>query len=45
MFEVADGEREPLEKLVRHQMGHAVELRVPLDVGVGVGLSWRDAAH
>lgn len=45
VFEVADGEREPLEKLVRHQMGHAVELRVPLDVGVGVGLSWRDAAH
>ena len=26
-------------------MGHAVELSVPLDVSVGVGRSWHDAAH
>ena len=45
VFEVGPGEREALEELVRAQMGHAVELSVPLDVSVGVGRSWHDAAH
>lgn len=45
VFEVASGEREPLGELVRRSMGHAVELRVPLDVSVGVGRSWMEAAH
>ena len=45
VFEIANGERHALEDLVREKMGHAVELAVPLDVSVGVGLSWHDAAH
>jgi DNA polymerase-1 len=45
VFEVGPGEREALEELVRARMGHAVELSVPLDVSVGVGRSWHDAAH
>jgi DNA polymerase I len=45
VFEVAPGERELVEALVREKMGHAVELAVPLDVSVGVGRSWHDAAH
>ncbi|MGI3779468.1 MAG: DNA polymerase I, partial [Janthinobacterium lividum] len=45
VFEVGPGEREALEELVRTRMGHAVELSVPLDVSVGVGRSWHDAAH
>ena len=45
LFEVAPGEREALESLVREKMGHAVDLAVPLDVSVGVGRSWHDAAH
>jgi len=45
VLEVAPGERDDVEKLVRHEMGHAVELDVPLDVSVGVGRSWHDAAH
>jgi DNA polymerase-1 len=45
VFEIADGERRALEHLVREKMGHAVELAVPLDVSVGVGRSWHDAAH
>ncbi|GAB3623362.1 DNA polymerase I [Mariniluteicoccus endophyticus] len=45
VFEVAAGEREALEALVRDKMGHAVDLMVPLDVSVGVGHSWHDAAH
>jgi DNA polymerase-1 len=45
VLEVAAGERDDVEKLVRHEMGHAVEMDVPLDVSVGVGRSWHDAAH
>jgi DNA polymerase-1 len=45
VFEIAPGEREALEELVRDKMGHAVEMSVPLDVSVGVGRSWHDAAH
>jgi DNA polymerase-1 len=45
VLEIAAGERDDVEKLVRHEMGHAVEMDVPLDVSVGVGRSWHDAAH
>ncbi|MCZ4498244.1 MAG: polA [Marmoricola sp.] len=45
VFEVADGEREALEMLVRVQMAAAAELTVPLDVSVGTGRSWHEAAH
>jgi DNA polymerase-1 len=45
VFEVAEGEREALEALVREQMASAAELTVPLDVSVGTGSSWHAAAH
>jgi len=45
VFEVATGEREQLEAVVRDKMGHAVDLQVPLEVSVGVGPSWYAAAH
>ncbi len=45
VFEVATGEAEALDRLVRDKMGHAVELEVPLDVSVGIGRSWHAAAH
>ncbi|MEZ0381350.1 DNA polymerase I [Mycobacterium sp. pW045] len=45
LFEVADGEREELEALVRAQMGGAYQLSVPLEVAVGYGRSWDAAAH
>jgi DNA polymerase I len=45
VIEVAPGEREAVEELVRREMGGAVEMDVPLDVSVGVGRSWHDAAH
>lgn len=45
LFEVADGERDTLEKLVRDQMGNAYPLDVPLEVSVGYGRSWDAAAH
>ncbi len=45
VLEVAPGEREALEALVRREMGGAVPMDVPLDVSVGVGESWHAAAH
>ena len=45
LFEVAPGERDEVEKLVRDQMGNAYPLDVPLEVSVGFGRSWDSAAH
>ena len=45
VLEVAPGERDALEKLVREQMGAAADLSVPLDVSVGIGVSWHEAGH
>jgi DNA polymerase-1 len=45
VFEVAPGEREPLEACVREQMGAAYPLDVPLEVSVGIGHDWDAADH
>ncbi len=45
VFEVAPGEREALEALVREQMGGAYPLDVPLEVSVGIGRDWDAADH
>jgi len=45
VLEVAEGEHAAVEALVREHMGNAYELRVPLEVSVGFGRSWDDAAH
>jgi DNA polymerase-1 len=45
VLEVAPGELEPLERLVRREMGQAVTMDVPLEVHIGVGRSWHAAAH
>jgi DNA polymerase I len=45
VLEVAPGERETVEDLVRREMGSAWQLSVPLDVSVGVGRTWDEAGH
>ena len=45
VLEVAPGEREDAEALVRREMGSAVDMTVPLDVNVGLGKTWHAAAH
>jgi DNA polymerase-1 len=45
VLEVAKGEAKKVEELVRREMGSAAELRVPLDVSVGVAKNWAEAAH
>jgi DNA polymerase-1 len=45
VLEIAPGERAEVEAIVRREMGGAVSMDVPLDVSVGVGRSWHEAAH
>ncbi|MEU6170745.1 DNA polymerase I [Streptantibioticus parmotrematis] len=45
VLEVAPGERERVETLVRDEMTAAYPLRAPLDVSVGSGGDWESAAH
>jgi DNA polymerase-1 len=45
VLEIAAGERAAVEEVVRHEMGAAYTLDVPLDVSIGVGTTWHEAAH
>lgn len=45
LLEIANGERDQVEALVRDKMGSAYPLDVPLEVSVGYGRSWDAAAH
>jgi DNA polymerase-1 len=45
VLEIAPGERDTVEQLVRDEMGGAYQLDVPMDVSVGVGRTWHEAAH
>jgi DNA polymerase-1 len=45
ILEVVTSEVEKVSDLVRVQMGSAYPLKAPLDVSVGIGKSWNDAAH
>jgi DNA polymerase-1 len=45
VLEVAPGEREKVEEVVRREMAGAYPLLAPLDVSVGDGKDWESAAH
>jgi DNA polymerase-1 len=45
VLEIAPGEQDAVEELVRREMAGAYKLDVPMDVSVGVGRTWHDAAH
>jgi DNA polymerase-1 len=45
IFEVVDGEVQSLSELVRKEMGAAFPLKAPLEVSIGIGKSWNEAAH
>jgi DNA polymerase-1 len=45
LFEVAPGELDAVKALVSVAMGSAADLAIPLEVSMGYGLSWADAAH
>jgi DNA polymerase-1 len=45
LFEVAPGELDQVKALVSAAMGSAADLAIPLEVSMGYGLSWAEAAH
>ncbi|QAY61215.1 DNA polymerase I [Microbacterium protaetiae] len=45
VVEVAPGEWDAAERIVREGMGDAAELTVPLDVQIGRGPNWDEAGH
>ena len=45
VLEIMESEREQVEKIVVDRMSHAAKLSVPLDVQIGVGQNWNEAAH
>ncbi|MDN5686358.1 MAG: DNA polymerase I [Brachybacterium sp.] len=45
VVEVAPGELARVREIVVEGMDRAYELSVPLEVGVGIGRTWREAAH
>ncbi|MDP9850933.1 DNA polymerase I [Corynebacterium lowii] len=45
VVEVAHGELDRVREIVEREMDQAISLRVPLEVSVGVGQSWEEAAH
>jgi len=45
VIEVAKGELEKVQAIVIKEMNEAAKLAVPLEVSVGVGRSWDEAAH
>ena len=45
ILEVVTKEIDAVSELVRVQMGKAYPLKAPLDVSVGIGKSWNEAAH
>ncbi|WP_328746529.1 DNA polymerase I [Streptomyces sp. NBC_00285] len=45
VLEIAPGERQRAEEIVRREMSAAVHLNVPLGVSVGDGPDWESAAH
>ncbi len=45
LFEVAHGELDQLREIVPAAMGSAFDLAIPLEVSMGTGRSWAEAAH
>jgi DNA polymerase-1 len=42
LFDVPDAEVDEVRDLVRRELEHVIELKVPLVADVGVGANWRD---
>ncbi|BDR52899.1 DNA polymerase I [Bombiscardovia nodaiensis] len=45
VLEIAPGEAEQVTQIITDAMEHAVQLAVPLDVSIGSGSDWQQAAH
>jgi DNA polymerase-1 len=45
VVEIAPGEWDAAERIVRERMSGAADLTVPLDVQIGRGGDWNEAGH
>ncbi|MCC6377123.1 MAG: DNA polymerase I [Microbacteriaceae bacterium] len=45
VFDIAAGELDTMTKIVKSRMSSAATLSVPLDVQIGTGANWQEAAH
>ena len=45
IVEVPDGEDDQVVQILRKQMGSAYDLKVALDVNIGIGKNWDEGAH
>ena len=45
IVEVPDGEDEQVVQILRKQMSSAYNLKVALDVNIGIGKNWDEGAH
>jgi DNA polymerase-1 len=45
VFEVAKGELTTLKEIVTEQMSNALELSLPLETHIGIGMNWDAAGH
>ncbi len=45
VLEIVNEEQESVEEMVRDAMASPVSLSVPIEVAVGIGPSWKEAAH
>ena len=42
LFDVPENEAEQVQALVKHEMEHVIELKVPIVADCGIGANWRD---
>jgi DNA polymerase-1 len=42
LFDVPEDEAEQVQALVKHEMEHVIELKVPIVADCGIGANWRD---
>ena len=42
LFDVPEDEAEQVQALVKHEMEHVIELKVPIVADCGIGTNWRD---
>jgi DNA polymerase-1 len=42
LFDVAEDEADRVQALVKHEMEHVIELKVPIVADCGIGANWRD---
>ena len=43
VFDLAPNEAEPLTLLLKNEMVHAIDLKCPIEIDIGIGNNWLEA--